>query len=277
MGDQRRDSSVLVGIDGSDAAIGAATWAVEEAVSRSVPLTLVCVMRSLHPSADEYQRELHHADASLRAARAAVEATGRPVKVDTEIATGQPAAVLIARSRDADLVCVGSVGIGRYGRSILGSTATDLAEQAHCPVAVIRPAETGDPGDVRWIVAGAKGTREDEAVIEGAVREARLRRLPVLLLGRPPRGGAEIGELDRTVAQWRRSFEDVHIYPVAVPGSVADFVREHDEPIDLAVIGATDAGELAAILGPYGHPVFPHGRSSVLVIRIPSERPDRPR
>lgn len=242
MSDERRFSSVLVGIDGSGAAIGAATWAVEEAVSRSVPLILICVMKSMHPSADEYQRELHHADASLRAARAAVEATGRPVKVDTEIATGQPAAVLIARSRDADLVCVGSVGIDRYGRSILGSTATDLAEQAHCPVAVIRFTQTGDPGDVRWIVAAATGTPDDEAVIEGAVREARLRKLPVLLLGRSPRGGVESGELDRIVAQWRKSFGDVHIYPVAAPGDVAHFVREHDEPIDLAVIGAADAG-----------------------------------
>lgn len=260
MSDAAQFSSVLVGIDGSDAAIGAATWAVEEAVSRSVPLVLIGVMPSIHPSAEEYQRELHHADVSLRAARAAVEATGRPVKVDTDIATGQPAAVLIARSRDAELVCVGSVGIGRYERSILGSTATDLAEQAHCPVAVIRPSRSGGPSDIHWIVAATNGTPDDEAVIEGAMREARLRRLPVLLLGRQPRHGGGGDELDRTVALWRKRFDDVHIYPVAFHGDVAHFVREHDEPIEMAVVGAADAGELAGILGR-------HGRSSVLVIR----------
>lgn len=264
MSDARQFSSVLVGIDGSDAAIGAAIWAVEEAVSRSVPLVLISVMRSIHPSAEEYQRELHHADASVRAARGAVEATGRPVKVDTDIATGQPAAVLIARSRDAELVCVGSVGIGRYERSILGSTATDLVEQAHCPVAVIRPAHSGGPSDIHWIVAAANGTADDEAVIEGAMREARLRRLPVLLLARQPRHGTGGDELDRTVALWRKRFDDVHIYPVAFHGDVAHFVREHDEPIELVVVGAADAGELAGILGR-------HGRSSVLVIR---NRPD---
>lgn len=265
--DAAQFSSVLVGIDGSDAAIGAATWAVEEAVSRSVPLVLIGAMPSIHPSAEEYQRELHHADVSLRAARAAVEATGRPVKVDTDIVTGQPAAVLIARSRDAELVCVGSVGIGRYERSILGSTATDLAEQAHCPVAVIRPSRSGGPSDIHWIVAATNGTPDDEAVIAGAMREARLRLLPVLLLGRqqPRHGGGGGGdELDRTVAFWRKRFDDVHIYPVAFHGDVAHFVREHGEPIEMAVVGAADAGELAGILGR-------HGRSSVLVIRNRSD------
>lgn len=266
MSDEHEFSSVLVGIDGSDAAIGAAVWAVEEAVSRSVPLQLICAMKSLHPSADEYQTELHHADASLRAARAAVESTGRPVKVDTEIATGQPAALLIARSRDADLVCVGSVGIGRYARSILGSTASDVAEQAHCPVAVIRPTQPGAPSDIRWIVA-ATGTADDAGVIECAMREARLRRLPVLLLGRPARGDRGDHQLERTVAQWRERFADVNIYPVITREDVDHFVRAHDEPIELAVIGAADSGELAGILGREGHPVFAHGRSSALIVR----------
>lgn len=258
-------SSVLVGIDGSHAAIGAATWAVEEAVSRSVPLVLISVMKSLHPSAEEYHRELHHADTSLRTARAAVESTGRPVKVDTEIATGQPAAVLLSRSRDADLVCVGSVGVGRYARSILGSTATDVAEQAHCPVAVIRPTEAGAAGDVRWIVAATTGAGDD-AVIEAAMQEARLRRLPVLLLGRQQRGAGS-GDLNRAVARWRRRFDDVHIYPITTKDDVAHFVRGHDEPIELAVIGAADVAELVTILGGHGKPVLPHGRSSVLVVR----------
>ncbi|BBZ06515.1 universal stress protein [Mycolicibacterium doricum] len=267
MNGTRQFSPVLVGIDGSDAAINAAMWAVEEAVSRSVPLVLICVMRSMHPSADEYQRELHHAEASLRAARTAVEGTGRPVKVDTEIATGQPAAVLIARSRDAQLVCVGSVGIGRYAKSILGSTATDVAEQADCPVAVIRPPDPGGSSGIRWLLAAAAGAPDDEVVISGAMREARLRGLPVLLLGRQPRDGAGRNELDRTVEQWRKRFDDVHIYPIAARGGVAHFVREHDEPIDLTVIGAADAGELGGILGRPGYPKLTHGRSSVLVVR----------
>lgn len=52
MNDTDTKSSVVVGIDGSDTAIEAALWAIDEAVSRSVPLRLVCVTKAKHPSAD---------------------------------------------------------------------------------------------------------------------------------------------------------------------------------------------------------------------------------
>ncbi|WP_255374833.1 universal stress protein [Mycobacterium sp. GA-2829] len=45
-------ASVLVGVDPSEAAANAAVWAVEEALSRSVPLTLVSATGPVHPSAD---------------------------------------------------------------------------------------------------------------------------------------------------------------------------------------------------------------------------------
>jgi hypothetical protein len=53
---------------------------------------------------------------------------------ETEIPRGPAAPVLVEASRDAEMMCVGSVGIGRYARSILGSTATELVKKAHCPV-----------------------------------------------------------------------------------------------------------------------------------------------
>ena len=48
MTEQARTQSVVVGIDGSQAALDAATWAVAEAVSRGVPLRLVHVSPATH-------------------------------------------------------------------------------------------------------------------------------------------------------------------------------------------------------------------------------------
>lgn len=127
---------------------------------RSVPLRLIAVTKATHASADDYYGDLHHAEESLRAAQAAIQGTGRPVKVETAVVTGPPAAALIAESDDAALICVGSVGIGRFARSILASTATELAEKAHCPVAIIRPAEEQPRHAVSWIVvADQQGPR----------------------------------------------------------------------------------------------------------------------
>lgn len=59
MNDKHALSAVVVGIDGSPAAIHAAQWAIGEAISRSVPLRLVYVTKPKHPSADDYYEDIH--------------------------------------------------------------------------------------------------------------------------------------------------------------------------------------------------------------------------
>lgn len=144
--------TIIVGIDGSHAAITAALWGVDEAISRAVPLRLVSVIKPTHPSPDDYDRDLAHAERSLREAQSAVEAAGKLVKIETDIPRGPAGPVLVEASRDAEMICVGSVGIGRYASSILGSTATELAEKAHCPVAVMRSKVDQPASDINWIV-----------------------------------------------------------------------------------------------------------------------------
>ena len=152
MSDRRIRPAVIVGIDGSQAAIHAAEWAADEAVSRGVSLLMLAIIKATHPSAEDYHRDVAHAETSLQAARLAVEAMGRPVKVETDILRGPPGAILVSESDDAEMICVGSVGIGRYSRALLGSTATEVAEKALCPVAVIR-SQPDQPGpDINWIV-----------------------------------------------------------------------------------------------------------------------------
>ena len=169
---------IIACIDGSQAAIAAAFWAVDEAISRAVPLRLISVIKQTHPSPDDYARDLAHAENALREAELAIAGAARPVKVETEIPRGPAGPVLVEASRDAEMICVGSIGIGRYARSILGSTATDLAEKAHCPVAVIRTESEQPPPDINWIVVRMVDRPENDAVVEHAVREAKLRRRP---------------------------------------------------------------------------------------------------
>ena len=259
MNDKHAPSAVVVGIDGSPTAIHAAQWAINEAISRSVPLRLVYVTKPKHPSAEDYYEDIHHAEASLRAAQAAVEAAGKPVKVETAILDGPAGPALVEESRDAEIICVGSVGIGRYARSILGSTATDLAEKAHCPVAVIRPQEEQPPHAINWVVVEVNEQPDNEAVVKVAIQEAKLRQAPVLAVGN--------GDgLEGKVETWKRHHPDIHIYPVSDGADVAHFLKKHDERVQLAVIGGSQAGELAQIVGPYGHPVFHHTESSVLIV-----------
>ncbi|ACC40526.1 Universal stress protein [Mycobacterium marinum] len=260
---------VIVGIDGSPAGITAVLWATAEAVSAGVPLRLISVLKTAHSSPEEYEHDLAHAETSLRAAQSAIEATAAPVKVETDTPRGPAGAVLVEASRDAELVCVGSVGIGRYARAILGSTATELAEKAHCPVAVIRSNSDQPPPDINWIVVRVTDAPDNDAVIEYAAHEARLRQAPILALGGRPEEltDAADGEFERRVQQWGQHHTDVHVYPITTQAGIARFLADHDERVQLAVIGADEADQVARLVGPSGHPIFRHAECSVLVVR----------
>lgn len=260
---------IVVGIDGSQAAGAAALWGIDEAVSRAVPLLLVAVMNASHASPDDYDRDLKHAETSLRAAQSEIEASGKSVEVRTEILRGPAGPALVEASRDAEMVCVGSVGIGRYARSILGSTASELAEEAHCPVAVIRTELDRPPPDVNWIVVRMTDAPDSDAVVKHAACEAKLRGAPMLVLGGRPEDLTDRadGEFERRVRDWRQRHPEVRVYPITTAAAIADFLRANDERILLAVIGGAEADQLARLVGPAGHPLFRHPECSVLVVR----------
>jgi len=260
---------IIVGIDGSQAAIAAALWGVDEAISRAVPLRLISVIKQTHPSPDDYARDLGHAETSLRKARFAVEASQKVVKIETEISRGPAGPVLVEASRDAEMICVGSVGIGRYARSILGSTATELAEKAHCPVAILRTESDQPPPDINWIVVRMTDAPGNDAVVKYAAWEAKLRRAPMLVLGGRPDELTEHadGEFERRVQDWRQRHPEVRVYPITTKHAIASFLRTNDERVQLAVISGAEADQLARLIGPPGHPLFHHPECSVLVVR----------
>jgi nucleotide-binding universal stress UspA family protein len=260
---------IIVGIDGSQAAIAAAFWGVDEAISRAVPLRLISVIKQTHPSTDDYARDVAYSEKSLHEAQLAVEASGQPVNIETEIPRGPAGPVLVEASRDAEMICIGSVGIGRYARSILGSTATELAGKAHCPVAVLRTDSEQPPPDINWIVVRMTGAPDDDAVVEYAVWEAKLRRAPMLVLGGRPEELTEHadGEFERRIQDWRQRHPEVRVYPITTKDAIASFLSANDERVQLAVISGAEAGQLARLVGPHGHPLFRHPECSALVVR----------
>jgi nucleotide-binding universal stress UspA family protein len=265
--------AVVVGIDGSQAAIHAAEWAVDEAVSREIPLRLVQVIaEQVEPapfaSVGNVRMELEYGETALRIATAAVEATGKAVKVETAILQGDPAATMIAESRNTEMICVGSVGIGRFARAFLGSTAAELAEGAHCPVAIIRARHHQLKPDSPLIVVAVNDSPNDE-VVEQAMKEAELRHAPVLALGvlRKDSGDMPSEELDRRVRCWGRRHPGVEIYAGATRTDIADFLAVVDRTIQLAVIGSSDADQVARLIGPHRHPILGHAECSVLIVR----------
>jgi nucleotide-binding universal stress UspA family protein len=271
MTDVRSSASVVVGIDGSRAAAHAAVWAADEAVARDVPLRLVHVARpdSLEPPTDVVPLGIEYGETVLRQANAAISAAGKVLKIDTAIVKGDPTAALLAESEAAELICVGSSGIDALAERLLGSKALELAEQAHCPVAIIRDHAEKDGPERRWIAVAVTASTDAEEVMIAALEQARLHDAPLLAIGLWQRdfGDTPHDELDSMIESWRQRYPDVHVHLVTTRASLAQFLNDEDEAIELVVIDAGQASHVSEIIGPHRHPIFAHLESSVLIVR----------
>jgi nucleotide-binding universal stress UspA family protein len=59
------------------------------------------------------------------------------VRIVTKTVTGNPAQVLVDRSAHADLLVVGSLGLGGLKGMLLGSVGHHCAAHSHCPVVIV--------------------------------------------------------------------------------------------------------------------------------------------
>ena len=258
MPEQFTPASIVVGIDGSRTAVRAALWAIDEAISRDVPLHLVAVANSPAARAD--------AELAVRAATAAVEATGRPVDLDSRVLDGEPTPILLTHSGTAAMVCVGAVGRRHFDRNRLGSTTGALVAAAHCPIAVVRgdDGSAAEPGG--WVVAELDETPDSAAVLQFGVAEARLRNAPLRVLGAWQSRYPDVhdspavadgnrlvrSQLDRRLSQWRHQYPDLDAKPVAIHGSALNYLSKHAGEIQLVVVGAPNATGVGDLLGPMG-------------------------
>ncbi|SPM32264.1 hypothetical protein MRAB57_61 [Mycobacterium rhizamassiliense] len=272
MNNVKSPGPVVVGVDGSDAAIGAAEWAAREAIHHDVPLRLVHVIQIPDGpmSSDPADAAEHdYAESSLRTARLAVEATGLPVKIDTAVLYGDVDLALIAESSSATLICAGSVGIGRVANMMLGSTAAILAEQAHCPVAIIRRDEKSPPFEAGLIAVVVEDRPGNRDVVRCAMEEARVRHAPVLALcvGRRALFERNRDKFYRRLDGLLRRFPDVEVEVVTTRLGVTRYLQERIGAVQLVVIGPEDAGRVAQLVGPHGPPILAHADCSVLIVR----------
>ncbi len=278
MTNPRAGRPVVVGIDGSDAAVSAALWAIDEAVVRGVPLRLAAALSPAHPERSQGTAEPAAApvDAALRAAADAVAATGKPVQLEIVQRHTAPTSLLIDESRSAALLCVGSVGIDRIAAKVLGSTAEAVTNRAQCPVAIIR-SHSGtsvhsdrSPSCPGWIALAFNTAGDEEELAAVAFGEAALRNTGVIAVLVPwSTQTAERDSLfDRTVATWSGRYPDVPVQSWMAARSLDEFIASSEVPIQLVVIGPPDIHEIPRLVGPVrGLSHFAQAECSVIVVR----------
>jgi nucleotide-binding universal stress UspA family protein len=186
---QTMQGTIAVGVDGSESAARALTWAVTQAMAEHRALTLVHAVPAVAPEfigagvveASNARRLMEDEGRTvLAAAHAEVQRTAPGLDVHQVFELLDPREVLLRVSESASMVVVGSRGRGHVRSLLLGSVSVAMVRHAHCPVVVVRP---GNRGTVRnGILLGLDVAPESRPVLEFAYRQASLRELPLTVL-----------------------------------------------------------------------------------------------
>ena len=137
-------NSIVIATDGSSGARDALEQGYELAAQLEADVSVVYVRHAPAPflGAPYYQDvltdEAEHARGVI--AEAKLCATRYAVDPDYEVLEGDPAEAVVAfaKARDADLIVVGSRGLGRVVGAFLGSVSREILRHADRPVLVAK-------------------------------------------------------------------------------------------------------------------------------------------
>lgn len=155
--DQHRGPSagrVVVGVDDKELSSPAIRFAFETAARRGVGITAVHAWSpriasyagcNLAPVVTEVYDEQEQRQRLLLKALASARRNSPGLDVQLKLVRGSPGQALVGESPGAELVVVGSRGLGAVRGTLQGSVSQTLLRHADCPVAVVRADPTPSP------------------------------------------------------------------------------------------------------------------------------------
>ncbi|WP_067893810.1 universal stress protein [Nocardia vaccinii] len=263
---------IVVGTDGSAVSYQAVAWAATEAALHGCALRVVTSVgfRGSYgpvPFVTEDLLELMRADGERivkQAGRITIDFTSPdPVEVDEDVTLESIIPALIARSRTARILVVGSRGRGAFQRALLGSVSSAMVHHAHCPVAVIGSTAETDPVAARMpVLVGVDGSANNVPAVAVAFEEAALRGVDLVALRcwSDASGGAsvrvdwdqvqekEFAVLAENLAVHRDRYPEVVVRSIVAREQPARALLAASADAQLVVVGSRGRGGFAGML-----------------------------
>ncbi|MCB5178269.1 universal stress protein [Streptomyces antimicrobicus] len=302
--------TVIAAVDGSVESQAAARWAAREALLRDLPLHIVHAWQDWSPAfahapftgADTAPGEKtitpHGAERIPRETAERVREDHPGLHVSVEQVFGRPVEVLLAAANKAEVLVLGSRGLGALGGLLAGSVSLPVVAHAECPVVVVRAGDRAEeekqPVDgpidrARYldVVLGLDLTRPCDELIEFAFSSAVARGAALrvvhgwdvpIVFGHDPEavdpghgvamGLREASVLTDVLRPWRGKFPEVDVKEQCVVGGAADHLVDASKDASLLVVGRrVRRAAIGPRIGPITHAVLHRAAAPVAVVR----------
>lgn len=262
------ESTIVVGIDGSESADRAVVWAAVTAAGRDFGLRIVTAV-DLPPHLNHKQVEDFRAVAGSRLVAAQVLARetvdGSSISISTEALDGKVVDVLLSESERSAMVVIGASGLGESDAGLLGSASIGLSAHASSPVVVVRGRSIdGLPPALGPVVVGVDGSSINQAAVATAFDEASWRRTPLIAVhvwsdlslaqtsGVPDEwediAASEEAVLAESLAGWQEKYPDVEVRRIVAKDRPVRVIGQLSEQASLIVVGNRGRGGFTGML-----------------------------
>jgi nucleotide-binding universal stress UspA family protein len=292
---------IVAGIDGSDGARIAASWAAADAQRRGAALRLVHAVFAppaggypdpvlVRPQVTEYMR--FRAEALLQFTADLLAERYPDLKIEMVQRDGTPANVLMDQSQTGTVATVvGADGESRLAGAFFGSVTARLAAHGHGCIVIARPEPASAPGQQGVVAVGVDGSAHSQSAIGFAYEEAALRGATLLAihtwndkplshaLGSYPLeidptsvDDQEHRLLETELAGWEQKYPDVPVRMRVLRGRPAPKLLRYatmdgNQPTQLLVVGSRGRGGFTGLLlGSTSQAVMTHASCSVAIV-----------
>ncbi len=285
--------NIVVGYDGSPASEAAVWWAADEARRRrsgvrltyALPLPLLSSPMGVStPLPGDAVRQM--AEKLLSEVAERIRQGHPALSVDAVVSFGGASEVLLQEATEAELLVVGSRGLGEFRDLAMGSVSAHVATHAPCPVVVVPPRWESEQTAGR-VVVGVDGSELSLDAIEFAFEAAQAREVPltaVMAWHDPVSAGPDdplpvVYDLDaleqestallaESVAGHRDKYPDVPVHQELAHGRPDDVLVAAGRTAQLLVVGSRGRGAFRGLLlGSTSRALVHHAPCPVAVVR----------
>lgn len=264
---------IVTAADGSPVSYAAVAWAAQVAARRMSPLhilnssTLPMIYGSMVAfTQEDYDRVRADGEAILSEARAVAQSAvpnSAELDVTTELVEEAITPVLIQLSESAQMIVVGSRGMGAIARTLVGSVSSGVSRHAKVAVAVIKDdGVEGVLGRTGGVLVGVDGSEAGRPAVAEAFAEASARGVDLVALHAWTDGtqfrfpelafesvaAEEAAVLSEALAGYTEDYPDVTVRRILVRDRAGKHLLEESAKAQLLVVGSRGRGGFAGLL-----------------------------